>query len=349
MWVSVVPMVTLAFLGGGGGSTVHAQERFFSAFAAGDVKDQEQALHPSADGLWYDLDETTQFQPAPLLRHRDLQQSDGSSSYAQSSLFQDSLDTYYDPYQTAWRYLGFYVDCSPFDTTYDSQDYRQRVRHLEQNNNNNNNNGGVNYQQQHRCRRYLLWAAVCIQPTEQGHVRRVEGKFLMLFCLFVFLCSLTPSLFSFRTYGRPLFEKLFIKLILVHVVNLFHLLTGNVFSLGQLQSSTLIWIIKVEELGNIKSTMSTSANGIKRRVKHDPIPVVPRWIVTNRVRIGSCWVSIRNWDTPDGLNNFSNIKDSVFGTITNYPSSCTRIGMPGPEPARKPVRPCRMVPIFTTR
>jgi hypothetical protein len=46
-----------------------------------------------------------------------------------NSFFVDSRNTYYDGYQQAWRYLGFYVDCYTKEGT--------KV-----------------------CQRYLLWAAV---------------------------------------------------------------------------------------------------------------------------------------------------------------------------------------------
>ncbi len=57
--------------------------------------------------------------------------NDASSSQV-DSFFVDSTNTYYDGYQQAWRYLGFYVDCYTKEGT--------KV-----------------------CQRYLLWAAVCIR------------------------------------------------------------------------------------------------------------------------------------------------------------------------------------------
>lgn len=54
--------------------------------------------------------------------------NDASSSQVEP-FFVDSRNTYYDGYQQAWRYLGFYVDC-----------YTKEGQKV--------------------CQRYLLWAAV---------------------------------------------------------------------------------------------------------------------------------------------------------------------------------------------
>ena len=69
-----------------------------------------------------------------------------------------SYDTSYDGYQQAWRYLGFFIDCS------------NRGRNNNNNNNENNNNADRDRRQRYlneqdneatnTCQRYLLWAAV---------------------------------------------------------------------------------------------------------------------------------------------------------------------------------------------
>jgi hypothetical protein len=98
---------------------------------------EPQPIMPSPDKPWYKIDETTEFQPA--LRRLE-------ESLAQESIYADSIDTYYDAYQTAWRYLGFYVECTPFEENYQGNDEDDEEVRTE--------NG------QQRCRRNLLWAAV---------------------------------------------------------------------------------------------------------------------------------------------------------------------------------------------
>ena len=65
-----------------------------------------------------------------------------------TNFFADSQQTYYDPYQMAWRFLGHMVKCG-----YPSDRYEQQSQHSHSND--NNNEFGKNY-----CQRYLLWAAV---------------------------------------------------------------------------------------------------------------------------------------------------------------------------------------------
>ena len=68
------------------------------------------------------------------------------------TLFQaDGLNTKYNTYATAWRYLGFYVDCST-SSNGNNNNKRDRERDLGGGGNDKNNNYG--------CARYLLWAAV---------------------------------------------------------------------------------------------------------------------------------------------------------------------------------------------
>lgn len=118
--------------------------------------DATAAQGPDRNGLWYAVDETTQFQPA-LRSLQDEMASDSDSDSGgvplqQDVLFADTLDTYYDAYQTAWRYMGFYVECSPFEEYYENQ-RRRRNRDL-------NENDQDNVDGEQRCRRLLLWAAV---------------------------------------------------------------------------------------------------------------------------------------------------------------------------------------------
>lgn len=90
----------------------------------------------------------------------------GSSANAYgSNFFVDSANTYYDGYQQAWRYLGWYVKCGYPSDRYDeeesgdheenheSEDHDDRGRKL--NSGDNNRWQGSNY-----CQRYLIWAAV---------------------------------------------------------------------------------------------------------------------------------------------------------------------------------------------
>lgn len=76
----------------------------------------------------------------------------GSNAYG-VNFFVESENTYYDGYQQAWRYLGWYVACgSPSDRyneghSHESHDENQR------------------YQGNMYCQRYLMWAAVSESAT----------------------------------------------------------------------------------------------------------------------------------------------------------------------------------------
>lgn len=79
--------------------------------------------------------------------------SSSSSSYYSSlygaNYYADTTNTYYDGYQQAWRYLGWYVDCNG-----GSSRYYQRSGH-------GGGKSGDNYMIGNNfCQRYLMWAAV---------------------------------------------------------------------------------------------------------------------------------------------------------------------------------------------
>jgi hypothetical protein len=90
--------------------------------------------------------------------------SSASSSYSSSyknnyygysgaygkNLFANSDSTYYDGYQQAWRYLGWYVKCG-----YPSDRYDDSGSHDSHDSHDNQRWEGNNY-----CQRYLIWAAV---------------------------------------------------------------------------------------------------------------------------------------------------------------------------------------------
>ena len=95
---------------------------------------------PDKSAKWYSIDETTQFQPALRRLAKEAESLD------QDTLFADALDTYYDAYQTAWRYMGFHIECSPFEEYYENQ--RRDLQEDEY------------IEGDQRCRRLLLWAAV---------------------------------------------------------------------------------------------------------------------------------------------------------------------------------------------
>ena len=84
--------------------------------------------------------------------------SSSSSSYTYNgdaygtNFFADSDISYYDGYQQAWRYLGWYVKCGAPSSRYDEQEHSHSGS---QDNNNNQRYSGNNW-----CQRYLIWAAV---------------------------------------------------------------------------------------------------------------------------------------------------------------------------------------------
>jgi hypothetical protein len=95
---------------------------------------------------WVSLSEDVEFLPFTLEAHNEDHES--VARRAQKSFFSsqvdssvDTFNTYYDAYSQAWRYLGFYIDCS-------------------NNNNNRDNHKRELGENQAYCRRYLIWAAV---------------------------------------------------------------------------------------------------------------------------------------------------------------------------------------------
>ena len=82
------------------------------------------------------------FQRKLFSGERDLTEAYGTNFFA------DSQNTYYDPYQMSWRFLGHFVKCG-----YPSDRYDKQSQHSHDNN--NQEEFGNNY-----CQRYLMWAAV---------------------------------------------------------------------------------------------------------------------------------------------------------------------------------------------
>lgn len=133
-----------------------------TAYLHGSVDDETSKQLPSTSSEdWISLANGLEFQPGhqdsndPRMQAaRDEAQSRllGSSSSTAwsstpySSLFADSQNTNYDGYQQAWRYMGFYIDCSTANS----------------NNNGNNNHRDLKEGEGGNmgCTRYLLWAAV---------------------------------------------------------------------------------------------------------------------------------------------------------------------------------------------
>lgn len=129
-------------------------------------------ITPQRNGPWFKLDDGSEFQPA--LR-RGL--SKDSDNLYQESMFADTLDTYYDAYQTAWRYLGFYIECGSFQENY----WKNKDEYYENQENENGNedadNGGRRLEEEEvdynardgmqRCRRNLIWAAVGVDDKSR--------------------------------------------------------------------------------------------------------------------------------------------------------------------------------------
>ena len=74
----------------------------------------------------------------------------GRSGAYGTNLFAESSSTYYDGYQQAWRYLGWYVKCGAPSDRYESSNDEHHSGSGD-----NNRYQGNNY-----CQRYLMWAAV---------------------------------------------------------------------------------------------------------------------------------------------------------------------------------------------
>jgi hypothetical protein len=71
------------------------------------------------------------------------------SSNPFENIFIDGIETYYDEYSQAWRYLGFYIDCDAVVEDGDGEDRKNRGRGL-----------SGDDEDRSGCMRYLLWAAV---------------------------------------------------------------------------------------------------------------------------------------------------------------------------------------------
>ena len=103
----------------------------------------------------------------------------------------DAMNRYHDIYATAWRYIGFYIDCS----------------NLYSNNNNNNHERDLGEDNQEErdlgenqgCNRYLLWAAVrlvvvnwvCFYFTTEFDTLINSGSSLSLFYVHLLYSMLT--------------------------------------------------------------------------------------------------------------------------------------------------------------
>lgn len=79
--------------------------------------------------------------------------SNSSSTSSQSgaygvNFFAESANSYYDGYQQAWRYLGWYVACGSPSSRY----------YKEESHSHDSDDG--RYQGNMWCQRYLMWAAV---------------------------------------------------------------------------------------------------------------------------------------------------------------------------------------------
>ena len=88
---------------------------------------------------------------------------DGGSSSTNaygSNLFVDSSTSYYDGYQQAWRYLGWYVKCGSPSDRYDEDDHSGE--HDEPDDRNLGSGDQNRWQGSNYCQRYLIWAAVSI-------------------------------------------------------------------------------------------------------------------------------------------------------------------------------------------
>lgn len=88
---------------------------------------------------WISLSPGSEFQPADASDDHALGQAQRELIFGYSQNYVDAFETNYLDYSQAWRYLGFYIDCSS---------EHDKRRHL-----NEGENEGA-------CTRYLLWAAV---------------------------------------------------------------------------------------------------------------------------------------------------------------------------------------------
>lgn len=68
-----------------------------------------------------------------------------------TNFFADTQNTYYDGYQQAWRYLGWYVKCGYPSDRYDEEDSH---------NSHDSGDDGNGWEGNNYCQRFLIWAAV---------------------------------------------------------------------------------------------------------------------------------------------------------------------------------------------
>jgi hypothetical protein len=101
--------------------------------------------------------------------------SSSSTSYSSSSnkygaygtnFFADTLNAYYDGYQQAWRYLGWYVKCGYPSDRYDDGDGSG--------DHSGDEDEDSSYQGNNYCQRYLIWAAVSRKPSAKRVKERVQ-------------------------------------------------------------------------------------------------------------------------------------------------------------------------------
>lgn len=96
----------------------------------------------------------------------------GYSGAYGTNLFAESESNYYDGYQQAWRYLGWYVKCG-----YPSDRYEDGGSGSQDGGSGDNQRWeGNNY-----CQRYLIWAAVSLSCLLTGYTRHITNlSFLMI-------------------------------------------------------------------------------------------------------------------------------------------------------------------------
>jgi len=80
----------------------------------------------------------------------------GSSIYG-TNAYADSSSTYYDGYQQAWRYLGWYVDCNGGSSRYYEQSHHS-------------GSGDQQVYGNNFCQRYLMWAAYVDESYSGGGI-----------------------------------------------------------------------------------------------------------------------------------------------------------------------------------
>ena len=108
----------------------------------------------------------------------------GSSASANpygSNFFVDSQSTYYDGYQQAWRYLGWYVKCGyPSDRYEDEESGDHESGEGGEGGEGGERELGGSYDNQYQgnnyCQRFLIWAAVSQCKEPQTRFRELRGS-----------------------------------------------------------------------------------------------------------------------------------------------------------------------------